>query len=190
MSRLDYVTIAIIIVCVAALAILIWKTVSLRNQQNETAQQNAGNTLQDYDEYDYYEDTTQILPPTDEDLDDNEVEVYNENKPDDEPVPAEAKSEAVPSQPKAGEDQPVTTVRGGGEYLVLAGSFKIKNNAENEARRLRNMGYGNASAELFNRGAYAVVMVDRFDSASDAQNLVKELKSKGVEAYVQHKRAN
>jgi len=75
-----------------------------------------------------------------------------------------------------------------GDYLVLAGSFKYKSNAETEVRKLKKLGYSNAEVALFNRGAYASALVDRFDNYADANALVKELKGKGVDALVQKKR--
>lgn len=182
MSRLDYVTIAIIVVCAGALAVLIWKTVSLRNQ--DTAPDKTENTLQDY-EYDYYNDTTAILPPTDDEPKAGEMEAPTGGQTK---TTSEAQNTAQTNRPSAMEDRPVTTTSRGGEYLVLAGSFKIKSNAESQAQKLRNMGYNNASSEIFNKGAYAVVMVDRFGSESEAQNLVNELKKKGVDSYVHQKR--
>ncbi len=182
MSRLDYVTIAIIVVCAGALAVLIWKTVSLRNQ--DTAPDTTENTLQDY-EYDYYNDTTTVLPPSDEEPQAGEIEAPTSNQPS---TTSGAQNTAQTSRPSEMEDRPVTTTSRGGEYLVLAGSFKIKSNAESQAQKLRNLGYSNASSEIFNKGAYAVVMVDRFSSESEAQSLVNELKKKGVDSYVHQKR--
>ena len=49
------------------------------------------------------------------------------------------------------------------------------------------MGYANASVELFDRGAFAVALVDRYDGLSEAKSLEAELADKGVEAYVKQK---
>jgi len=78
-----------------------------------------------------------------------------------------------------------------GEYLVLAGSYRYKGNAETEVRRLQRLGYSQAEATLFNRGAYATVLVDRFSSLAEARELVRELSSQhGIEAYVHEKRGS
>ncbi len=173
MSRLDYVTIAIIVVCAVALGFIIWRTVG-KSKESTEAQTGTENTLQDYD-YDYYEDTTQILPPTEDYVDETALEPV---------APA-----TQPTRPAEMDDRPTaTTTRSEGSFLVLAGSFKVKTNAENEAQRLRGMGYSSASAEIFDRGAFAVVLVDRFNSVGEARQLVQELKGKGVEAYVQERR--
>lgn len=75
-----------------------------------------------------------------------------------------------------------------GQYLVLAGAFRIKDNGINEARRIRRMGYPDAEMTLMDRGTYATVLVDRFQSMSDAKELVSDLEAKGVECYVHRKR--
>ncbi|MFN7118066.1 MAG: SPOR domain-containing protein, partial [Saprospiraceae bacterium] len=82
----------------------------------------------------------------------------------------------------------VTASERAGDYLVLAGSFSVRANADTEVSRLQKMGYANAEVSPFNRGKFAVVLVDRFTDMADAQALVKELKSKGVDSYVQEKR--
>lgn len=181
MTRLDYVTIGIIVVCLLALGFLIWRTISARSRTAPETPPTTQENLQD--DYNYYQDTAQILPPTDEDLDDNEVAMFDENAMDNTPAPGASK-------PTSSKMPTITAPRSAssGEYLVLAGSFKIKSNAENEAQRLQKMGYSNASAEIFDRGAYAVVLVDRFENIEDARKLVNELKGKGVEAYVQQRR--
>lgn len=184
MSRLDYVTIAIIVICAAALGFLIYRTVQLRNQDSDLTQQEATNedSYQDYD-YNYYQDTTEILPPAEELPSDGS----DLNATDNAQQPTAANTEDN-NRPVATYEEPVRTSSQVGEYLVLAGSFSIKANAEGYASELRRKGYGNAAMELFNKGAYAVVMVDRFSSESDARKLVQELKNKGIEAYVHQKR--
>lgn len=184
MSRLDYVTIGIIVVCVGALIFLVYRTIQLRNQSSEPTQQETtqDDGYQDYD-YDYTRDTSQILPPGDD-----EASTGGSAALDSEPAPSE--SGTTSTQEAESYDEPVRTTSSSsaGEYLVLAGSFSIKSNAESHARKIRDLGYSNAAVEPFNRGAYAVVMVDRFRSESEARNLVKELKGKGIEAYVHQKR--
>ncbi|MFK7937019.1 MAG: SPOR domain-containing protein [Saprospiraceae bacterium] len=75
-----------------------------------------------------------------------------------------------------------------GQYLVLAGAFRVRDNGVREARRIRRMGYPDAEMTLMDRGTYATVLVDRFAAASDAKELVRDLEAKGVESYVHRKR--
>jgi cell division septation protein DedD len=49
------------------------------------------------------------------------------------------------------------------------------------------MGYKSASVEIFDRGKYAVILVDRFDNMADAERLQKKLKADKVAAYIKLK---
>lgn len=69
-----------------------------------------------------------------------------------------------------------------GKYSVVAGSFGKRANADSHASRLRKLGY--ASTEVVAVGQFASVVVNRFNSLKDAENLVLELRGKGVEAFV------
>lgn len=69
-----------------------------------------------------------------------------------------------------------------GRYSVVAGSFGKRANADSHASRLRKLGY--ASTEVVAVGQFASVVVNRFNSLKDAENLVLELRGKGVEAFV------
>ena len=85
---------------------------------------------------------------------------------------------------------PSTFNRRPGDYLVLAGSFKFRHNAENHAENLRGKGYSNATMTIFNGGTYAVVLVDRFPTYNEAQRVVNRLTNDGVEALVLQQRGN
>lgn len=195
MSRLDYVTIGIVVVCIAALAFLLYKTTNIFGGDAEEATV-TNSTYQDTTAidpyaYDDYSDTTAILPSTDEDPDDNEVNTYEEETPT---KTKQSGSSAATTRTESATidetDEETTTGASGreGDYLVLAGSYRVKENAATEASRLRKLGYENAEVSPFNRGTFAVVLVDRFVNVGDAKAMVSQLKGKGVEAYVQEKR--
>lgn len=190
MSRLDYVTIGIVVVCIAALVFLLTKTTSLfggdKTETTPTASLTDTTAIDPY-AYDSY-DSTSILPNTDEDLDDNQVTPLEEEPPSNQKTLPSTSSK---NQPKTKEEpRAVTTAASdrAGDYLVLAGSFSIRENADTEVERLHKLGFSNAEVSPFNKGKYAVVLVDRFTDLNDAQALVKELKGKGVDSYVQEKR--
>ena len=69
----------------------------------------------------------------------------------------------------------------------MAGTFTVKAYAQDMEKKLRGLGYNNVVLEPFDRGKFTVVMVDRFNSISEAQSLVRELKNKGVDSYVKRK---
>lgn len=190
MSRLDYVTIGIVVVCIAALGFLLYRTTNLFGGDAETTVPEASvtdTTAIDPYAYDDYADTTSILPGTDEDADDSEVAPFEE-EPANQPTTPPANTPKRRNEVNTTEPRPVAASERSGDYLVLAGSYKVRENADTEVERLQKLGYENAEVSPFNKGAYAVVLVDRFTSANDAQALVKELKAKGVDSYVQEKR--
>jgi hypothetical protein len=71
--------------------------------------------------------------------------------------------------------------------MVLAGSFRQRIYADERLRQLRKMGYPQATVSLFNRGTFAVVIVDRFATYTEAAQLAQELRRKGVDAMVKQK---
>lgn len=75
-----------------------------------------------------------------------------------------------------------------GDYMVIAGSFSLMHNAENFVKKLNSKGFPNATVAKFNTGKFASVIVDYYDSGADASEMVKKLKAAGVEAYVQRKK--
>lgn len=193
MSRLDFLTIAIVAVCIFALGFLVYKLVN-RNELTNPAITNT--TEADPEEYTAddstytFDDEGDIVsdsiadaqPGSSEDLDDDELtsnDIFNEEEDapvEDEPI-ANEKIDNTPS-----------SFGSSGAYMVLAGSYTEKINAENQVKKLRGMGYSDAAVEIFNRGRLAVALVDRFDSYSQANTLKKELLDKGIEAVVQKKR--
>lgn len=71
--------------------------------------------------------------------------------------------------------------------MVVAGSFSMRHNAEAQVKKLKQLGYDNARVEIFNGGALATALVDRFSNYDRAKNLVTELKGKGVDCFVKKK---
>jgi len=207
MSRLDYVTIAIVAVCVAALVYLIYMTTNLLGGDNnelepaaatapyeedgyeddQTATFNGdsaaladenGYNGASYDEEDTYQDD---YDTGDSDDTYRDKGGYDDSSADE---PEDTYEDTRTSASSASEDYASVGV---GDYMVLAGTFKYKSNAENMVRKLRNMGYDDARTELFDRGAYAVALVDHYPDYTEAQRIASELKEKGVSAYVKKK---
>lgn len=201
MSRLDYVTISIVVICLIALGFLVYKTIGLmttdpakKKQQTEQA----ANT--DTEDPNTYEDTDSLLT---EDLDDDEVsgvlddpdddtsedelpedaaDLETENTPD--PIDDTSTDDAVEeNQDEAEPSRPASY--SSGDYLVLAGSFRQMANAENQVKKLKSNGFENAQVTKFNKSTYAVALVDRFPNRSDAEALVDQLQRRGFEARVQ-----
>ena len=187
----DAVTIAIVVICIAALIYFIYGTVKLLGKEtpsnNIEAVTPADTTeSQDYvfdDEGAISDDSTTVY---DEDLDDDQLATdYDEEEADSDDY--DEASELTEEDTDEEEDFSSAKV---GEYLVLAGAFRIKQNAENQARTIRKLSCcSDAEVSMFNRGAYATVLVDRFGSRNEADKLVDLLKSDhNIEAYVHQKR--
>lgn len=212
MSKLDVLTIAIVIVCLAALGYLVYKIVNLVNPPEEPTtsiqdsyEDTAGTEESTYQDWDSEVDTAE----GDVDLDDEQVDTYtdtDENIPgaasgntttdemDDETTGLAENSSSTSSTGSTATTPAPPAVNNSssagnsGRYMVLAGSYRQRVNADNQVARLRKMGYVNAEVSLFDRGSFAVVLVDRFSTYGDAKRLVNELAAKGVDAIVDEKK--
>jgi hypothetical protein len=203
MSRLDYVTIAIVVICLAALGFLVYKTVGLMTTDNV-----GDETTKVEDSYNLDADTSEYLggdsligeDSIEGDLDDDELGYVDEgsytgdatSQPESAPATSTTKEErpaSSVSKPQTQEYEAPASSSSSGEYLVIAGSFRVKSNAEDQVQKLRQLGYANAEVAMFNRSTYASALVNRFQSIGDANALVNELKTKhGIEAIVQRQR--
>ncbi len=185
MSKLDFPTILILAICIVAITFLGYKLYEAMTDKADpaaepTAQIDEEEPLNENEEdtysYDIDEsDTTGIAASDEETAETVGGGDISYTTPEDE-EPEEA---TVPDDFSTDSE---------GKYLVIAGAFSLRHNAENYASELQDMGYSNASMKIFNGGKLAVVLVDRFESRRDASDLVKELKDKGIDAYLQTKR--
>ncbi len=75
-----------------------------------------------------------------------------------------------------------------GIYMVVAGSFKSKANANATLKQLEKLGYDDAELVRFDYSDYYSLVVGRSNDLSSVRSLSKELNRKGVEAYVHKKR--
>ena len=90
---------------------------------------------------------------------------------------------SAPSKPKK---QTATSSKG--RYLVVAGSYLVKGNAEKMKKRLYDLGYDSEIVN-FNLSQYYSVLAGRYNSNSEARNTVTILKRNGIDSYV-HKKKN
>lgn len=75
-----------------------------------------------------------------------------------------------------------------GRYMVIAGSYLLKSNANNMSSKLKKLGFNGAEIVVFDLSQYHSVSAGRFSNYSDAQNLANELKSRGIDCYVHSKK--
>ena len=209
MSRLDYVTISIVVICLIALGFLVYKTIGLMTADPAKKKQQTEQLADDSGVADTYEEVDSLST---EDLDDDEVtgvlddpesdiseddlaedaadlndggttsdEDYSDDEYDDATTKSteEEEPEPIPATPASYES---------GEYMVLAGSYRLESNAANQVNKLKGSGFNNARVAKFNKSTFAVALVDRFDSRSDADALVRQLKDKGFDAFVKRQK--
>lgn len=186
MSRLDYFTVAIVAICILAIIFLLYRTTDLFKSDNP------GDLYPPVEEV--VEDTldAEVIDPADYDpeysgeADSDSTEVSE--GAGSEPAETDTETEADDEEPAEGYEDLYKAGGGSGNYLVLAGSFEYRHNAENQAKRLKDLGYNDCEVVLFNRGKYATVLVNRYDGISDANALVTRLDGQNIEAYVHVKR--
>ncbi len=176
MSRLDFITIIIVVVCLAAIIFLIYKMTDLfegKNKKPDAIEYPIDSTSMEDDSM--YPSGLDSTNAANSGFPDSLSEDY-----DDDYSFSDTKEEAT-EQSNEG-NLP-------GKYLVIAGSFEYRDNADNFAKKLRKMGYEKAVSKIFDRGKYAVVVAARFDDVESAKQLAAELNDKlQIEAFVQEAR--
>ncbi|MBI5915073.1 MAG: SPOR domain-containing protein [Bacteroidetes bacterium] len=203
MSKLDYVTVSIVAICILAIGFLVYKMTNLFQGDKpadkiETVTDSV--EVEDDGVYDYEidenVDSTGTVSKT--------GGAATDAAPTTKPATKPADNKEVSAGDAAAEDDAETANPGtsttntttassekasdtGGKFMVLAGSFTKKNFADAQVKKLNKMGYDNARSEIFDRGKYAVVLVDRFDNMAAAEKLVKKLNADGVKSYVKMK---
>jgi len=238
MSRLDFVTVGIVAVCLAALGFLVYKTVGLMNGKEETPAVTE-NYVDPYPIDSLGSDTAKFTDPafsyTDEVItSDPEVSTYSEEDDRKKDIVSDSKTadkraadsktttkgtteaakkpenvkpetaktetpskkpgtpktetkakETVATKPKVTTPTTKKAEEPTGRYFVQAGAFSARANAETLVKELKRLGYPDAKTEITKSSAKAIVVVDYFANRSDADALVKTLKSKhSIDALV------
>lgn len=206
MSKLDYVTIAIVGICIMAILFLVYKMTNVFNTDKQADQTEiSADSVETEDDavYDYEIDETVDSTETSAPAGNAASDKSAATKPATTSVPADKAETAASDTPSEDDVTPAEkttskpasstsdtaekTTYSEGKYMVLAGSFKQKSSAEAQVKQLKKMGYNNARLEIFDRGKYAVVLVDRFGNMAEAERLVKKLSGDGVKSYVKAK---
>ncbi|MFQ5445782.1 MAG: SPOR domain-containing protein [Saprospiraceae bacterium] len=182
MSKLDYITVAIVALCILAIIFLVYKMTNVFKGDTPTDKiETTADTVEMEDDiYNYEVDSSDV-----------EAEAISDSL--ESPTDAETLTSGAATtyeEPSSNvEESSTTDAFKDGKYMVIAGAFIQKAHAETEARRMKKQGYSNARVEIFDRGKYAVILVDRFDTMSEAKRLVKKLREQGVDCYVKTKKA-
>lgn len=206
MSKLDYVTIAIVGICILAIVFLVYKMTNVFNgDSSKDKTEIPADSVETEDEgvYDYEIDnnvdstagqssgTTTTTQPATTTTPSDKAGTSASSAPAEDDAPTTTSNsggtKSTTSTGSASTDSEPKTNYSEGKFMVLAGSFSKKAFAEAQVKKLDKMGYDNARVEIFDRGKYAVVLVDRFDNMAEAERLVKKLSGDGVKSYVKIK---
>ncbi|MCF8245286.1 MAG: SPOR domain-containing protein [Saprospiraceae bacterium] len=205
MSKLDYVTIAIVGICILAILFLVYKMTNVFNSENpKDKTEIAVDPVETEDDgvYDYEIDknvdstgingnassdkTSTTKPSTSSTTSDIE-ETSASSAPAEDDATETTGSNPTTNTGSSASDNSEKASYSNGKFMVLAGSFTKKALAESQVKKLNKLGYVNARVELFDRGKYAVVLVDRFSNMAEAERTVKKLNGDGVKSYVKTK---
>lgn len=171
MSKQDILTVTIVSACVIAIILLVIRLTKASKEETEQPTTTQQEEMQP-EELPADTDTSWM---EEEALPEDNGEALTDETPE-------------PTAPKATTPTPAEnaadTGTPSGKYMVLAGSFTIRANADKLVNRLKAQGYSNARVEIFDRGKYAVVLVDRFDNLNEARDLQQRLNADGVDSYV------
>ncbi len=207
MSKLDYVTIAIVGICIMAILFLVYKMTNVFKGDKATEKTELtvdSLNSEDDDVYDYEidenvdstgtnassasTDNTSASKPSKTSVE-TKTETSASSSPaeDDLEDAVQAATDTKSSRGNSATDSAEKATYSEGKYMVLAGSFSKKAFAQDHVKKLNKLGYENAHVEIFDRGKYAVVLVDRFNNMADAERLVKKLSADSVKSYVKVK---
>jgi len=74
-----------------------------------------------------------------------------------------------------------------GEYMVIAGSYLLEDNARKMVRKLQGMGYNNAEIVYFDQSQYHSICAGKYESRATAKETSSMLKGQGIDSYVHRK---
>ncbi|MEZ4954728.1 MAG: SPOR domain-containing protein [Saprospiraceae bacterium] len=193
MSRLDYITIAIVAACILAIIFLVYKMTDLFSDKQPVVDpiEVDGGEVEQEDSttynYEVEDDATDKGEASSDSGNDNVAGEGSNNgsttPPATTPVTKVEDEEEERTPINTPTTSPTRTTDSGGKYMVIAGTFSKKANAKTQLQQLKKLGYNNATVENFDRGKYDVILVDRFDNMAAAERLVKDLKAEGIKSY-------
>ncbi len=74
------------------------------------------------------------------------------------------------------------------KYLVIAGSYLIKDNAEKMVDKLKNLGFNDAEIVTFDMSQYYSISAGRYSDYAIAANVASKVKNNGIDCYVHTKK--
>lgn len=173
MSKQGIITGVIISACILAIIILVIRLTKASKEESEapttTQEETYPETFTEEADTTFFEEDT---------LQEETLDTMTKTTP---------KAAVAETPETSADEQPALNTSSLGKYMVLAGTFTKRANADQLANRLKSLGYTNTRVEIFDRGKYAVVLVDRFDNLDAAHDLQQRLKADGVNSFVKLK---
>lgn len=167
MSRIDYITLAIVLVCLVVLVYVLVRVANLNSSAEPVDSPAPPDILTS--------DTVRQAS-----LDSLAAQLSLDSMARVQPA-----EKAEVENPAPRQTVPAKT----GRYLVVAASFPSQEEAQAELIRFQRWGYDEAELGFFNAGKIVAVIVGRYASNAEARERVRELqRERDVEAYVHLKR--
>ncbi|MEJ6806832.1 MAG: SPOR domain-containing protein [Saprospiraceae bacterium] len=198
MSRL----LKILIYAVVLFFLFLWlstivKSCGSDNETNapSTTTSNTDDTTEEiYDEDDFFEDESadevtddpsEMTTESEDKIEYTEIDtVVKEKLNQQESKPAKPITTTTQTKPTKSNNTRVSKVNSNGKYMVIAGSFLIKDNALDMKNRLSKLGYENSELVVFDLSQYHSVVASRYSTYEAALKISNELKRSGVDCYV------
>lgn len=198
MSRL----LKILIYAVVLFFLFLWlstivKSCGSDNETNapSTTTSNTDDTTEEiYDDDDFFEDESadevtddpsEMTTESEDKIEYTEIDtVVKEKLNQQESKPAKPITTTTQTKPTKSNNTRVSKVNSNGKYMVIAGSFLIKDNALDMKNRLSKLGYENSELVVFDLSQYHSVVASRYSTYEAALKISNELKRSGVDCYV------
>lgn len=190
----------IVIYAVVLFLIYLWIASVAKSCNNRSAKNNetaisaeSTDTASDSEIYDeFFEiDTDEQTPAVDNteyeeiDLSETRAEISDNDFSFEQTEQEKKQQESRPAATSAPKSKTIATPSSdNGNYMVIAGSYLIKENASKMVDKLKNMGFYGAEIVTFDLSQYHSVSAGRFQTYEQATTTAKEVKNKGIDCYV------
>ena len=164
------------------------------NAPSTTTSNTDDTTEEVYDEDDFFEDESadevtddpSVMTTESEDkIEYTEIDIVAKKKLNQqESKPAKPITTTTQTNSTKSNNTRISKVNSNGKYMVIAGSFLIKDNAIDMKNRLSKLGYENSELVVFDLSQYHSVVASRYSTYEAALKISNELKRSGVDCYV------
>lgn len=186
----------VVLYAIVVLILYFWVVSLLKSYKQNQDLKNAGNEI--------IEDT--ILQNVDDSLSINQDIILNDSTPSRDqvyekidktieqlsvqPVTGNVSEKPKEEKPEVKQESKENQVKASpqGKYMVIAGSFIKEENARDQLKKLKALGYSKAEIKIFISSEYHSVIVSRHSSSGEAEKVVQNLKKNGVESFVKEKK--